>query len=215
MHSGTVRLPYFRAPERINALRSALHGWRGTRWQHAGNRPNEMKCGITGDCLFWVKVFKEIGALPSHLEIPPYRKMEAAADKMKLLRTRIEGTGLAELVFECPSAQVPTNSAAHTLMHSGTDALMHLLPGDVLLFRNGMSGVHCGLVVKSTPVHFAHLSQHGLLEEPLNQDHWLRDLVFVYRLLECADSSALCPNPAVKPESGDKSPHSTPATEET
>jgi hypothetical protein len=61
--------------------------------------------------------------------------------------------------------------------------------GDVLLFTNGMSGAHCGLVVKEAPVHFVHLSQNGMNEEPLNQAHWLANLAFVYRLMEADKTS--------------------------
>jgi hypothetical protein len=154
------RLPYFRTAERINALHAKLREWSGTRWAHAGTRPNQMRCGVTGDCLFWVHVFKAIGALPAHIEIPDYRKMEAAGDQMRILRQCIEATGVAKLV------------------------LVDIRVGDVLLFTSGMSGAHCGLVVKSPPVHLAHLSRNGLCEEPLAQRHWLDDLVYCYRLLE-------------------------------
>ncbi|MGO9243289.1 MAG: hypothetical protein ACLQDC_00735, partial [Verrucomicrobiia bacterium] len=100
--------PYFRTPERIDALKCQLQQWAGTRWAHAGTRPNEMRCGVTGDCLFWVHAFKAIGALPRHIEIPDYRKMEAAGDSMYTLRTRIMATGVAELVWEreCSRASV-------------------------------------------------------------------------------------------------------------
>ena len=172
----SCRRPYFRSAERVDALRRQLALWSDARWQHAGNHPNEMRCGITGDCLFWVHVFKAIGALPPQIQIPRYRKMEAAADKMKLLRERIEATGRAELVF------VATKHLRGYDASVGTSAAF--MPGDVLLFRNGMSGVHCGLVTRSAPTHFVHLSHNGLLEEPLAQDHWLRDLASVYRLTE-------------------------------
>ena len=41
-----------------------------------------------------------------------------------------------------------------------------------------------GFVVKDAPVHFAHLTGNGLLEEPLQQGHYLGALTYVYRLLE-------------------------------
>jgi len=122
-----------------------------------------MHCGVSGDCLFWVHVFKAIGALPGNIDVPKYRRQEALGDSMLTLRTRIEATGRAA---SCLRGEEP------------------FLIGDVLLFRNGMSGAHCGLVVKSAPVHFAHLSQAGFTEEPLNQKHWLDSLAYVYRLLE-------------------------------
>jgi hypothetical protein len=153
-------LPYFRTPERIHALKCQLQQWASTRWAHAGTRPNQMRCGVTGDCLFWVHAFKAVGALPAHIEIPDYRRMEAAGDQMRMLRECIEATGVAELV----------------------DGEVHI--GDVLLFRNGMSGAHCGLVVRTSPAHFFHLSKNGALEEPLLQNHWLDCLAFVYRLME-------------------------------
>lgn len=171
----TDRLPYFRTPERIEALRQQLQQWAGTRWQHAGNRPNEMRCGIAGDCLFWVKAFKAIGALPHHINVPPYRKMEAAADNMRLLRERIMETGRAELIWERDFDRPVV----------WREVMMPMpMVGDVLLFKNGMSGVHCGLCVKPWPPHFVHLSRNGFLEEPMNQGHWLETLAFVYRLVE-------------------------------
>lgn len=184
MRSGTIRLPYFRTPERVDALKRQLQQWAGTRWAHAGTRPNQMRCGVTGDCLFWVHAFKAIGALPAKITIPDYRKMEAASDQMKLLRECIEATGCAQLVAQCPSAQVPENPGTDPLMHLGTDALTHCFPGDVLLLRNGQSGVHCGLVVRTHPLHFVHLSQNGFNEEPLHQAHWTVALAYVYRLVE-------------------------------
>ncbi len=153
-------LRYFRTPERIDALKRQLQQWSGTRWAHAGTRPNSMRCGVTGDCLFWVHAFKAIGALPTNIKIPDYRKMEASGDQMRMLRECIEATGIAELV------------------HQG------IRVGDVLLFKNGMSGAHCGLVVKSPPAHFVHLSRNGFCEEPLAQRHWLQDLSYCYRLME-------------------------------
>lgn len=156
----TSRLPYFRTPERLSALRSQLSLWAGTRWAHAGTRPNQMRCGVTGDCLFWVHAFKAIGALPCHIVIPDYRQMEAAGDQMRMLRECIEATGVAELV----------------------EREVHI--GDVLLFKNGMSGAHCGLVIRQTPTHFVHLSKNGFSEEPLRQNHWLDSLAFIYRLME-------------------------------
>ncbi|HVM62879.1 MAG TPA: hypothetical protein VMV72_18605 [Verrucomicrobiae bacterium] len=198
-------LPYFRIPERIDALRRQLQEWQGTRWQHAGNRPSEMRCGITGDCLFWIHVFKAIGALPPHIEIPPYRKMEAAADKMAMLRRRIEETGRAEMVW-CSRGSVSRENDEPGTPHRGvaTPRVPLFRSGDVLLFASGMSGAHCGLIVRDPPPHFVHLSQNGLIEEPLLQAHWIDSLVYVYRLLECADSSAL----SAARQSGDKSPRS-------
>jgi len=164
------RLPYFRTPERVEALTRQLRQWAGTRWAHAGTRPNQMRCGVTGDCLFWVHAFKAIGALSAHLTIPDYRKMEAAGDQMQMLRECIAATGMAELV----------------------DGDVHI--GDVLLFKNGMSGAHCGIVVRTSPTHFFHVSKNGALEEPLLQNHWLDCLAFVYRLIEtelCVESSGV------------------------
>ena len=162
------RTPYFHTPDRVQILLDQLHLWSGTRWQHAGTRPNAMRCGVSGDCLFWVHAFKAIGALPAKLEIPGYRLQEARADEMQTLRRCIEATGCADLVFD--------------------DAAGKQLPlfriGDVLLFKNGTSGAHCGLVVKEAPVHFTHLTGNGLMEEPLQQAHYLRSLKYVYRLLE-------------------------------
>ena len=149
-------------------LLNQLHLWSGTRWRHAGARPNEMRCGVSGDCLFWVHVFKAIGALPTRLEIPNYRRKEALADEMQTLRGCIEATNCTDLVFdEAQTKQLPVFRV-----------------GDVLLFRNGTSGAHCGLVVREAPVHFTHLTGNGLLEEPLRQAHYLAALAFVYRLLE-------------------------------
>jgi hypothetical protein len=162
------RLPYFHTPERTDALRQQLQQWAGTRWAHAGTRPNQMRCGVTGDCLFWVHVFKAIGALPAHVTIPDYRKMEAAGDQMKTLRECIEATGRAELI----------------VTRDGCGTGDAVLVGDVLLFKNGMSGAHCGLVLSTVPIHFAHLSRNGFCEEPLRQKHWLDSLAFVYRLVE-------------------------------
>lgn len=178
------RLPYFCTPERIDALRSTLDAWRGTRWAHAGVRPNEMRCGISGDCLFWVHAFKAIGALPEGLLIPEYRRMEAAADKMQLLRARIMETGRAELVFV---------AANHIRGAAKEFRGYNALPGDVLLFANGMSGVHCGLVVKPAPMHFFHVSQNGALEEPFNQGQWLASIAYAYRLMEPETDSATVP----------------------
>jgi hypothetical protein len=152
----------------VQVLLNQLHVWQGTRWRHAGVKPNEMRCGVSGDCLFWVHVFKAIGALPEKLEIPDYRLQEARADEMQTLRRCIEATGRADLVFD-----------GATVKH-----LPIFRVGDVLLFKNGTSGAHCGLVVKDAPVHFAHLTGNGLLEEPLQQKHYLGALTYVYRLLE-------------------------------
>jgi len=162
------RLPYFHEKSRINALLAQLAEWQGTRWRHAGAQPNEMRCGVSGDCLFWVHAFKAIGALPPKLEIPDYRRQEALADKMQTLRRCIEATGRADLVIDNAHAKHPPVFCV----------------GDVLLFKNGTSGAHCGLVVRETPVHFAHLTGNGLLEEPLHQAHYLAALTCVYRLLE-------------------------------
>jgi hypothetical protein len=153
-------------------LLNQLHLWSGTRWRHAGARPNEMRCGVSGDCLFWVHVFKAIGALPNKLEIPNYRRKEALADEMQTLRSCIEATGRADPIIETAHAKHPPVFRV----------------GDVLLFRNGTSGAHCGLVVKEAPVHFTHLTGNGLLEEPLRQAHYLAALAFVYRLLEAPES---------------------------
>lgn len=179
--------PFFRRADRQQLLLNQLRLWCGTRWAHAGTRPNEMKCGITGDCLFWVHVFKAIGALPEHLEIPDYGRCDALQDDMARLKFCIEATERAHLAWSRPVAagfsprpETRSLKAATT----GHDALARITFGDVLLFRNGMSGAHTGLVVKGWPVHFVHLSQNGLLEEPLDQTHWLNNLAFVYRLLE-------------------------------
>ena len=178
----TRRLPYFRTPERIAALRQQLQQWAGTRWAHAGTRPNQMRCGVTGDCLFWVHAFKAIGALPPHITIPDYRRMEAAGDQMKMLRECIEATGVAAFVIAFWDEWLPP---------------ARLRTGDVLLFRNGMSGAHCGLVVQPSPAHFVHLSRNGFLEEPLAQDHWLRDLALIYRLVE-SESVVGVPSSAIE-----------------
>lgn len=191
----TYRLPYFRTTERVSAMREQLRDWHATRWQHAGTRPNEMQCGIRGDCLFWVHVFKAIGALPTELRIPDYRKREAAMDNMARLQSCIMSSECAECVWrdETVVATLTVARASRPLnpMLKAGEPPAPLLPGDVLLFANGMSGVHCGLVVRESPPHFVHLSQNGLTEEPLNQAHWLKDLAFVYRLVE----SALNPEP--------------------
>lgn len=170
----TARLPYFCEAARVTALVDEIERWRGTRWRHAGARPMEMKCGVHGDCLFWVHAFKAIGALPARIEIPDYRQMEAAADVMSTLRYRIMATGRAECVYD----------------HDRSKCLPIFRIGDVLLFTNGMSGAHTGLVIKRVPVHFVHLSQNGFNEEPLNQAHWLANLFFVYRLLESGVETA-------------------------
>lgn len=184
------RLPYFRTPECIDALRQQLSEWARTRWAHAGTRPNQMRCGVTGDCLFWVHAFKAIGALPAHIEIPDYRKMEAAGDQMKMLRECIEATGVGELAWcrggpPCsPSDRRGAPPRAPSEGRQGSLPLPSLLVGNVLLFANGMSGAHCGLIVKAYPAHFVHLSRNGFVEEPLRQQHWLDNLAFVYRLME-------------------------------
>jgi hypothetical protein len=168
MYSSTVCLPYFRTADRQQRLLNQVHLWSKTRWQHSGTRPNEMKCGVTGDCLFWVHVFKEIGGLPEHLVIPDYRQMEAAGDKMKMLRTCIEATGRAEFVWDSlVSRPIPDKRI-----------------GDVLIFGNGMSGAHCGLVVRDFPCHFFHIGQSGAVTEPLAQNHWQVSLAVIYRLVE-------------------------------
>ena len=163
-----LRLSYFTTAERIGALLDQLNAWQGTRWRHAGARPNEMRCGISGDCLFWVHAFKAIGALPEKLEIPDYRIQEARADEMQTLRLKIRQTGRADLVFESGRSK----------------DLPIFLIGDVLLFKNGTSGAHCGLIVKEAPLHFVHLTGNGLLEEPFHQAHYLAALGFAYRLME-------------------------------
>ncbi len=171
----TARRPYFYSQERRDSLLAQLKEWAGTRWAHAGTRPNQMRCGVTGDCLFWVHAFKAIGALPSHIEIPDYRKMEAAGDQMRMLRECIEATGVAELILEKPTPVSPPRR--------GPKGWVPIV-GDVLLFRNGMSGCHCGLCVRPRPPHFVHLSRNGFLEEPFRQKHWLDGLAFIYRLTE-------------------------------
>ena len=179
-----MRKPYFADANRPQVLLNQLHEWAATRWQHAGTEPNAMRCGIHADCLFWVKVFKVIGALPSHLEIPDYRMQEARGDEMVLLTAKIVATQRADLVWKMtPNETKPRKQMA------GQDVLEVLrLPwlmiGDVLIFTNGTSGAHCGLVVKPMPIHFLHLSINGMLEEPLAQAHYAGDLRFVYRLLE-------------------------------
>jgi hypothetical protein len=158
-----------------------------------------MKCGVTGDCLFWVHVFKAIGALPAELQIPDYRKREGSVNSMERLRGCIEETGRAELVASCQPSAVSHQPAGKSSQPSAVSrqpeaesrkliADSNIATGDVLLFANGMSGVHCGLVVRETPPHFVHLSQNGLTEEPLNQEHWLASLAFIYRLMEPAPS---------------------------
>jgi hypothetical protein len=173
-------LPYFRTPERIRALLAEIQKSVGTRWAHAGTRTNRMECGLTDDCLFWVKAFRTIGALPAHIEIPPYRRMEASADRMCLLRLRIMETGRAELVYEADFAK----------------RFPIFRVGDVLLFKNGMSGVHCGLVVRQSPLHFFHLGQNGAMEEPFHQGQWIAAIAYAYRLLE-EDGRATVPVAAV------------------
>jgi cell wall-associated NlpC family hydrolase len=180
----TPRLPYFGSQKHADALLSQLHLWQGTRWQHAGARPNEMKCGVSGDCLFWVHAFKAIGALPTRLEIPDYRLREALADRMHTLREKIEATGCAQLVWERPQCCDRKPLSGDPFEHL---FLPWLLIGDVLIFKNGTSGAHCGLMVKAVPIHFAHLTGNGLLEEPLHQKHYLSALTFVYRLLEAEE----------------------------
>jgi hypothetical protein len=159
-------------------LLNQVHLWSGTRWQHFGTRPNKMKCGVTGDCLFWVHVFKEIGALPEHLVIPDYRKMEAAGDNMKMLRACIEATGRAQFVWD--------NRASRPIPDKRI--------GDVLIFENGMSGAHCGLVVREFPCHFFHVGQSGAVREPLCQNHWQVSLAAIYRLLETETAVAAVDN---------------------
>ncbi len=182
----TPHCPYFPNNQpRIDALLAQLAAWEGTRWRHAGARPNDMRCGISGDCLFWVHAFKAIGALPAKLEIPDYRLHEASADEMQTLRRCIEATGRALLTWARPgSASVPL--AVVPKMASGTLALQNFAIGDVLLFKNGTSGAHCGLAVKESPLHFVHLTGNGLLEEPFHQSHYIAALAYVYRLLEDA-----------------------------
>jgi hypothetical protein len=165
------RVPYFHTADRVQVLLNQLHLWQGTRWQHAGARPNAMRCGVSGDCLFWVHVFKAIGALASNLVIPNYRRQEALGDKMAMLRLRIEETGHGELIWDSTM---------------GKSALVFHV-GDVLVFKNGMSGAHCGLVVRSEPAHFVHLTGNGLIEEPFQQEHHVTALHCVYRLMEAAE----------------------------
>ena len=205
------RLPYFRTPERIEALQRQLQQWAGTRWAHAGTRPNQMRCGVTGDCLFWVHAFKAIGALPAHIEIPDYRKMEAAGDQMRMLRNGITATRLAEEVFrgahapsragsDAPVGTQPANLPARAPTDTRAPRMLPGLPpliiGDALLFHNGTSGAHCGLVVRAHPAHFVHLSRNGFLEEPLQQQHHLQALAFIYRLIEEDDQGAHAPTRA-------------------
>ena len=102
-----------------------------------------------------------------------YRLQEARADEMQTLRRCIETTGRAVLIFD-----------GETVKHPSIFRI-----GDVLLFKNGTSGAHCGLVVKDAPVHFAHLTGNGLLEEPLQQAHYVAALIYVYRLLEPEEPS--------------------------
>jgi hypothetical protein len=164
----SAALPYFRTADRVQMLLNQVHLWSGTRWQHSGTRPNQMRCGVTGDCLFWVHVFKAIGALPARVVIPDYRKMEAAGDRMRMLRECIEAAGRAELVWDrIPKRAIPDKRV-----------------GDVLIFENGMSGAHCGLVIRDFPCHFFHVGQNGAVVEPLNQKHWHSALAVMYRLLE-------------------------------
>ena len=101
-------------------------------------RRGRTRCVVAsrGDCLFWVHAFKAIGALPEKLEIPDYRIQEARADEMQTLRLKIMQTGRADLVFESGRSK----------------DLPIFLIGDVLLFKNGTSGAHCGLVVKEAPL---------------------------------------------------------------
>jgi hypothetical protein len=172
------RLPYFRTADRQQALLNQVHLWSGTRWQHSGTRPNQMRCGVTGDCLFWVHVFKAIGALPATLVIPDYRKMEAAGDKMKMLCTCIEATGRAESVWD--------NRVSRPMPDKRI--------GDVLIFGNGMSGAHCGLVVRDFPCHFFHVGQSGAVREPLGQNHWQVSLAAIYRLMEVEPAVAAVDN---------------------
>jgi hypothetical protein len=167
------RILYFHTAGRVQMLLNQLHLWQGTRWRHAGVKPNEMRCGVSGDCLFWVHAFKAIGALPEKLEIPDYRLQEARADEMQTLRRCIEATGRADLMFDGATVKHPP--------------LFRI--GDVLLFKNGTSGAHCGLVVKDAPVHFAHLTGNGLLEEPLQQAHYQVALKYAYRLLDVERST--------------------------
>ncbi len=162
------RTPYFHTADRVQMLLNQLHLWQGTRWRHAGVKPNEMRCGVSGDCLFWVHVFKAIGALPEKLEIPDYRLQEARANEMQTLRHCIEATGRADLIVNVAPVKY----------------LSVFRIGDVLLVTNGTSGAHCGLVVKEAPVHFTHLTGNGLLEEPFHQSHYIAALIYVYRLLE-------------------------------
>jgi hypothetical protein len=179
------RRPYFHTLDRVQVLLNQLHLWQGTRWRHSGARPSEMNCGVSGDCLFWVHAFKAIGALPAKLEIPDYRLQEARADEMQTLRSKIEATGRALSMWERPPCRDLELSPPLPIFHVG----------DVLLFKNGTSGAHCGLVVKEAPVHFAHLTGNGLLEEPLQQKHYLGALTYVYRLLEPAIPSTENPEP--------------------
>ena len=175
------RLPYFASQVHTGALLEQLAAWRGTRWQHAGARPNVMKCGIHGDCLFWVPLFKSIGALPAQLKIPDYRLREALADEMQTLRSKIVATGRAQLIWERDGVSHFRGKSDNALQGLG---LPWLIVGDVLLFKNGTSGAHCGLLVKAAPIHFAHLTGNGLNEEPLHQTHYVASLNYVYRLLE-------------------------------
>jgi hypothetical protein len=176
----STRIPYFYSADRTQVLLNEIHLWSATRWRHAGTRPNAMKCGIHGDCLFWVPLFKKIGALPEHLTIPDYRLREALADEMQKLRKNFEDTGRAQLVWERPENEligVPGDPLR--ALH-----LPWLYIGDILLFVNGNSGAHCGLMVQSCPIQFLHLSGNGLNKEPLHQSHYLASLKYIYRLLE-------------------------------
>jgi hypothetical protein len=164
----SAALPYFRTADRVQTLLNQVQLWSGTRWQHSGTRPNQMRCGVAGDCLFWVHVFKAIEALPARVVIPDYRKMEAAGDKMRMLRECIEATGRAELVWDRISKRAIPNKRV----------------GDVLIFENGISGAHCGLVIRDFPCDFFHVGQNGAVVEPYGQSHWQTALSAIYRLLE-------------------------------
>ncbi|HXI84146.1 MAG TPA: hypothetical protein VNL17_08665 [Verrucomicrobiae bacterium] len=175
------RRPYFYGSNRARSLLAQLAKWQGTRWRHAGAKPNEMRCGVSGDCLFWVHVFKAIDALPAKLTIPDYRLQEARADEMKTLRQCIMATGRAQLVWERDSIANYRGKADDELHRLG---LPWLIVGDVLIYKNGTSGAHCGLVANVAPIQFVHLTGNGLLEEPLHQKHYLQSLTYIYRLLE-------------------------------
>jgi hypothetical protein len=187
--------PYFRSLDRQQLLLNHVALWRGTPWRHAGAHPHRMKCGVHADCLFWVAMFQEMGALPPGKLIPDYRKMEAAKDDRRQLRECIEATGRAQLVWE--RKQAAPHDAVHredspraaTGETTGENAAVNargysLRIGDVLLFANGMSGVHCGLVVRTVPCHFFHIGPNGAIETPFGQDQWVKGLAAVYRLME-------------------------------